>query len=194
MAKRPSYVLEFQSRIVDRDDIAPAVSVAAGKVMLLLMEGKDMYRGSGTISYQTGPPPNRDPCSSLIMCHGMTQFDVAGMFIKLSERTGPAGSQVGSADIELHYLIHSTNETERPVAYPDGQCAPGKPLPYPFFYGKYAVSRGVPEINLLKDWTYVGRDGVVATKRLRGSCGDFCEDVTVFTLKEADGSERNATP
>lgn len=29
-----------------------------------------------------------------------------------------------------------------------------------------------------------GRNGVVATKTLRGNCGDLCEDVTVFTLKE----------
>jgi hypothetical protein len=103
-------MLEFQSRIVDRGDIAPTVSVAAGNVTLTLVEEKDMYRGSGTIGYQTGPPPNRDPCSSLIMGHGITRFDVAGMFIKLSEMTGSAGSQVGSADIELHYLVHQTDE------------------------------------------------------------------------------------
>jgi hypothetical protein len=189
-AKHPSYVLEFQSRIVDHDDMAPAVSVAAGKVVLTSIEGKEgWYRGSGTLGYQTGPPPNRDPCSSLIMGHGTTRLDVAGMFIKLTERIGPAGNQVSSVDIELHYLIHPTNETERPVAYPDGQCVPGKPLALPFFYAKYAVSRDFPEINLLKDWTYVGKDGVVATKTLRGNCGDFCEDVTVFTLKEAEDSQ-----
>jgi hypothetical protein len=181
------YVLEFQSRIVDRDDTAPAESVAAGKVRLTFVEGKDMYSGSGTIGYQTGPPPNRDPCSNLIMGHGTTRLDVAGLFITIIEDTP-------SADITLHYVIHPTSETERPIAYPDGQCAPGKPLPYPFFYGKYAVSRGVPEINLLKGWTYVGRDGVVATKTLRGRCGDFCEDLTVFTLKEAEGSEGTPAP
>ena len=48
----------------------------------------------------------------------------------------------------------------------------------------YAVSRGAEEINHLKGWTYVGRNGVVATRVLRGNCGDLCEDVTVFTLKE----------
>lgn len=189
-----AYVLEFQSRIVDSEPTAPAESVAAGIVTLTLVEGKDMYRGSGMLGYQTGSPPNRDPCSSLIMGHGTTRLDVAGMFIKLSERTGTAGSQVGSADIELHYLIHPTNETERPVTYVDYQCVPGKPLPYPFFYSMYAVSRGAEEINLLKGWTYVGRNGVVATKTLHGNCGDFCEDVTVFTLKEADGSEGAPTP
>jgi len=188
-AKRASYLLEFQSRIVDNEITAPALSVAAGKVMLTLVEGKDMYRGSGTIGYQTGPPPNRDPCSSLIMGHGTTRFDVAGLFIKMVEGTGAGGGQTGSANIELHYLINPTNETERPVAYPEGQCAPGKPVAYPFFYAMYAVSRGAVEINLLKDWTYVGQDSVVASKVLRGNCGDFCEDVTVFTLKEAEGAE-----
>jgi hypothetical protein len=64
------------------------------------------------------------------------------------------------------------------------QCVPGEELPYPFFYSLYAVSRGAVEINLLKGWTYAGRNGVVATKTLHGNCGDLCEDVTVFTLKE----------
>ncbi len=189
-----AYILEFQSRIVDSEPTAPAESVAAGKVTLTLVEGKDMYRGSGMVGYQTGPPPNRDPCTSLIMGHGTMRLDVAGMFIKLSERTGPADSQVASADIELHYLIHPTNETERPVTYVDYQCVPGKPLPHPFFYGMYAVSRGAEEINLLKGWTYVGKNGVVATKSLHGNCGDLCEDVSVFTLKEAEGSEGAPTP
>jgi len=184
-----TYILEFQSRIVDHEPTAPALSVAAGKVMLTLVEGKDMYQGTGTIGYQTGPPANRDPCSSLIMGHGATRFDVAGLFIKMVEGTGAGGGQSSSANIELHYLIHPTNETERPVAYPEGRCAPGKPVAYPFFYAMYAVSRGPGEINLLKGWTYVGQNGVVATKVLRGNCGDFCEDVTIFTLKEAEGAE-----
>ena len=179
-----AYILEFQSRIVDREPTAPVESVAAGKVILTLVEGKDMYRGSGMVGYQTGPPPNRDPCSSLIMGHGTTRLDVAGMFIRLSERTGTGGSQVASADIELHYLIHPTNETERLYTMVNYQCVPGELVPYPFFYSLYAVSRGAEEINLLKGWTYVGRNGVVATKTLRGNCGALCEDVTVFTLKE----------
>jgi hypothetical protein len=127
------------------------------------------------------------------MGHGTTRFDVAGMFIKLMEGTGAAGSH-GSADIELHYLIHSTNETIRHVDHVDYQCLPGKVLPHPYFYPRYAVSRGFPEVNLLKGWTYVGRNDVVATKTLRGNCGDFCEDVTVFTLKEAEGSEGAPPP
>lgn len=179
-----AYILEFQSRIVDREPTAPAESVAAGNVTLRLVEGKDMYRGSGMVGYQTGPPPNRDPCTSLIMGHGTTRLDVAGMFIRLSERTGTGGSQVASADIELHYLIHPTNETERLYTMVNYQCVPGELVPYPFFYSLYAVSRGTEEINLLKGWTYVGRNGVVAIKMLHGSCGDSCEDQTIFTLKE----------
>jgi hypothetical protein len=64
------------------------------------------------------------------------------------------------------------------------QCVPGEVVPNPFFYSLYAVSRGAEEINLLKGWTYVGRNGVVATKTLHGNCGALCEDVTVFRLKE----------
>jgi hypothetical protein len=129
------------------------------------------------------------------MGHGTTRLDVAGMFIKFVEGTGTGGGQAGSADIELHYLIHPTNETERRWAMVDYQCVVGKVLlPIPFFYSRYAASRGVPEVNLLKGWTYVGRNGVVGTKTLRGNCGDSCEDVTVFTLKEAEGSEGTPAP
>ena len=182
-----SYVLEFQSRIVSTEPTEPVESVAAGKVVLTSVEGKEgWYRGSGMLGYQTGPPPNRDPCSNLVMGHGTTRFDVAGMSIKLSERTGATGRQVGSADIELHYLIHPTNETVRHWAMVDFQCVPGKEFPIPFFHPMYAVARGAEEVNLLKGWTYVGRDGVVAKKVLRGNCGDYCQDETVFMLKEAD--------
>jgi hypothetical protein len=83
-------------------------------------------------------------------------------------------------------LIHPTNETVQLVAYVNYQCVPGKVLPDPFFYPMYAVARGAEEVNLLKGWTYVGRNGVVATKTLRGNCGDLCEDMTVFTLKEGE--------
>ena len=182
-----SYVLEFQSRIISNEPSAPVESVAAGKVTLTLVEGKDMYRGSDMLGYQTGPPPNRDPCSSLIMGHGTTRLDVAGLFVKLSERTGTAGSQVVSADIELHYLIHPTNETERLYTMVQYQCVPGELVPNPFFYSLYAVSRGAEEINLLKGWTYVGRNGVVAIKRLTSNCGGLCDqEVSIFTLKEAE--------
>jgi len=182
-----SYVLEFQSRIVSTEPTEPVESVAAGKVLLTPAEGKEgWYRGSGMLGYQTGPPANRDLCTTLVMGHGTTRFDVEGMSIKLSEKTDSVSHRTGSADIELHYLIHPTNETERPVTYVNFECVPGKPLPYPFFYSIYAVARGGDEVNLLKGWTYVGKNGVVATKVLRGNCGDYCEDQTIFTLKEVD--------
>lgn len=185
--KEGSYVLEFQSRILSSEPTEPVESVAAAKLVLTPVEGKEgWYRGSGTLGYQTGPPPNRDPCSNLVMGHGMTRLDVAGMSITLSERTDNAGHQTGSANIELHYLIHPTNETVRPWTMVEFRCVPGEELPDPFFFSMYAVARGAEEINLLKGWTYVGRNGVVATKRLHGTCGDHCEDVTVFTLKEGE--------
>jgi len=181
------YVLEFQSRIVSTEPTEPVESVAAGKVVLTVVEGTEgWYRGSGLLGYQTGPPPNRDPCSNLVMGHGMTRFDVAGMSITLSERTDSAGHQAGSADIELHYWIHPTNETIRPWTMVQYRCVPREPEPYPFFHMMYAVARGAEEVNRLKGWTYVGQNGVVAKKVLGGNCGGHCEDQTIFTLKEAD--------
>jgi hypothetical protein len=63
---------------------------------------------------------------------------------------------------------------------------PGKGIPLSIFYAMYAVARGAEEVNLLKGWTYVGRDGVLATKVLRGNCADYCEDESVFMLKEVN--------
>jgi hypothetical protein len=140
-------------------------------------------RHAGLSNWSTSKPR---PCSNLVMGHGTTRLDVAGMFIKLSEKTDATGHQAGSADIELHYLIHPTNETVRHWAMVEYQCVPGKEFPYPFFYAMYAVARGAEEFNLLKGWTYVGRDGVLATKVLRGNCADYCEDESVFTLKEVN--------
>ncbi|MBX3308044.1 MAG: hypothetical protein KF751_18520 [Nitrospira sp.] len=188
-----AYVLEFQSRIISREPTEPVESVAAAKITLTSVEGKeDWYRGSGMLGYQTGPPPNRDPCSNLVMGHGTTRLDVAGISIKLSEGTDSASHQTGSADIELHYLIHPTNETIRPWAMVQHRCVPREPEPYPFFYPMYAVARGADEVNRLTGWTYVGQNGVVAKKVLRGNCGDHCEDQTVFTLREAD--DQNSPP
>jgi len=51
------------------------------------------------------------------------------------------------------------------------------------------VSTDPMQMFLLKDWTYVGRDGVVATKTLRSTCGGLCDqEVAIFTLREGDGS------
>lgn len=180
------YVLEFQSRIITSNPSAPAESVAAGKVRLTPVPGKEgWYRGSGAVGYQTGPPPNRDPCSTLIIGHGTTRLDVAGISIKVSEQGGAPGHQTGSAEIEMHYVIQPTNETERPFFVLEGKCVPREPEPIPFFYSMYAVSRGGQDINSLKNWTYVGKNGVVAVKKLRSNCDGLCDqEVTVFTLKE----------
>lgn len=55
---------------------------------------------------------------------------------------------------------------------------------------QFLVSCGVPMImSLLKDWTYVGKDDVVAIKTLRGQCDDVCQDVTVKIKKLGIGSD-----
>jgi hypothetical protein len=96
MAKRLSYLLEFQSRIVSTEPTEPVESVAVGTVVLTPIEGKEgWYRGSGMLGYQTGPPANRDPCTTLVIGHGTTPIDVAGMSIKLSQTTDPTGRQTG---------------------------------------------------------------------------------------------------
>ncbi|HSL05723.1 MAG TPA: hypothetical protein VK901_19545, partial [Nitrospiraceae bacterium] len=64
----------------------------------------------------------------------------------------------------------------------------------PFWSSMYVSGRGevstIPEqMFLLKDWTYVGQNGVVATKTLRSTCGGMCDqEIATFTLREGDGS------
>ena len=75
------------------------------------------------------------------------------------------------------------------------KCELNEPLLNPFWSPRYVSGRGEVSTDpmkmfLLKDWTYVGRDGVVATKTLRSTCGGMCdEEVATFTLKAGDGSE-----
>lgn len=46
------------------------------------------------------------------------------------------------------------------------------------------------QMFLLQDWTFVGRDGVVATKTLRSTCRGMCDqEVSTFILKEEDVSD-----
>jgi hypothetical protein len=43
---------------------------------------------------------------------------------------------------------------------------------------------------LLKDWTYVGEDGVVATKTIRSACGGMCDqEVATFRLRWGEGAD-----
>jgi hypothetical protein len=51
--------------------------------------------------------------------------------------------------------------------------------------GRGEVSADPMKMFLVKDWTYVGQDGVVATKTLKSTCGGMCDyEESVFTLKE----------
>jgi hypothetical protein len=41
----------------------------------------------------------------------------------------------------------------------------------------------------LRNWTYVGKDGVLATKTIKSTCGGTCDqEVSPFTSRE-EGSE-----
>jgi hypothetical protein len=54
-----------------------------------------------------------------------------------------------------------------------------------FVSGRGEVSTDPMVMFLLKDWTYVGQNGVLATKTLRSTCGGQCDqEMSVFTLRE----------
>ena len=78
--------------------------------------------------------------------------------------------------------------------YLEGNCVPITPQWHPFWSVNFIAGRGevatMPEqMFLLKDWTYVGKNGVVATKTLKSTCGGMCDqEMATFTLKKGDGS------
>lgn len=147
------------------------------------------------IAYQTGPLPNWEPCTALVRGQGTVPMRVFQAFIHVvSPPSGSRASQGGSAKIELLYglLGGSYEPTTGSPAYIDYNCVPNKPKPYSFWSTHYISGRGEVSPDpmvmfLLKDWTYVGQNGVVATKTLRSTCGGMCDqEVATFTLKEAD--------
>ncbi len=198
-----SYVLEFRSMIVSSDpDGDPGQSQAFAVIPLVASgevspSGDTKYIGQGMITYQTSPLPNWEPCTALVRGQGTIPMRVFQAFIRVDPpQSGANASQGGSAKIELLYGIvgGSQETTTGGPAYINYQCVPNKPKSYSFWSSHYISGReemsGDPmQMFRVKDWTYVGQNGVVATKALRSTCGGICDqEVATFTLKEGDGS------
>jgi hypothetical protein len=98
----------------------------------------------------------------------------------------------------LSLLLLMTNcgggDKHLPSSYPpEYNDFPITPKPYSwsiqYILGRSELATMPEQMFLLQDWTYVGRDGVVATKTLRSTCRGMCDqEVSTFTLKEGDGS------
>ena len=197
-----NYVLEFQSMIVSTDKSEPAQSQASAVVRLETQdEGKSddgpKYTGQGTIAYKTGPLPNWNVCDPLVHGQGTVPLRVFQAFIHVEEpQSGTVASRGGSAKIELLYgILGLSQETSTGMHYMlQHKCVPNPPEFSPFWSSMYISGHGevstVPEkMFLLKDWTYVGQNGVVATKTLKSTCGGMCDqEIATFTLREGDGS------
>ncbi len=191
------YILEFQSRIVSSGLVDPAQSQAEGIVHLETQSEETSsavpkYTGQGTISYQTGPLPNWNACDPLVRGQGTLPLRVFQAFIQMEEpRSGSGTVAGGSAKIELLYgLPGMSQETSTGMhAMVNYECVPNRPELSPFWSPMFISGRGEVSTDpmvmfLLKDWTYVGQNGVVATKTLRSTCGGMCDqEVSVFTLK-----------
>lgn len=198
-----SYVLEFRSVIVSTKNIDWAQSHASAVVRLEAQddgksEAEPKYSGQGNMTYQTGPLPNWNPClHTLVRGQGTVPFRVYQALIHVEEQpSGTAASTGKLAKIELLYDIGMTQETGTGVeTYFEGKGrVPGQPQFSPFWTLMYLSGREAETTGenmfILKDWTYVGQNGVVATKTLRSTCGGTCdEEISTFTLKEGDGSE-----
>lgn len=188
--------------IVSTSKVDPAQSQASAVIRLDAQDAgtsdaEPKYIGQGMIAYQTGPLPNWNACDPLVKGQGSVPMRVFQAFIHVGPPQGGANaSQGGSAKIELLYgILGMSQETSTGQHYMlNYQCVPNPPEPESFWSTKYVGGRGevstIPEqMFLLKDWTYVGRDGVLATKTLRSTCGGTCDqEVATFTLREGDGS------
>jgi len=196
------YVLEFSSRIVSTNKVDPAQSQASA-IIRLEANGEEIpnsetkYIGQGMIAYQTGPLPKWKACDPLVQGKGTVPMRVFQAFIHVEEPPGePNASQGGSAKIELLYgILGMSQETSTGQHYMlNFKCVPNQPELAPFWSTMYVSGRGEVSTDpmqmfLVKDWTYVGQDGVVATKTLKSTCGGMCDqEVATFTLREGDGS------
>lgn len=202
--KHPSYRLEFRSAIVSTDpNNNPAQSQASAIVRLDAQHESasgavPKYTGQGMIAYQTGPLPNWNACDPLVRGQGTIPLRVFQAFIHVDPPQGGANaSQGGSAKIELLYgILGMSQETSTGMHYMlNYRCVPNPPELDPFWSTMYVSGRGEVSTDpmkmfLLKDWSYVGKDGVVATKTLTSTCGGMCDqEVATFTLREGDDSQ-----
>lgn len=196
------YVLEFSSRIVSTSRDDPAQSQASAAIRLEANEeespnGETKYTGQGMITYQTGPLPQWNKCHPLVQGQGAVPMRVFQAFVHVDEPPGESNtSQGGSAKIELLYgVLGMSQETSTGQHYMRNfKCVLNQPELAPFWSTMYISGRGEVSTDpmqmfLVKDWTYVGQDGVVATKTLRSTCGGMCDqEIATFTLREGDGA------
>ena len=199
-----NYDLEFESTIISRDIIESVRSHATARIRLtgangtsrLSGEERRLYNGAGKITYTTTPLPERDPCDPLVQGQGTTDLTVVDAHIDVTEQRDANGAPIGGqVQIEMPYGVTFSfggGETINQPLEVDFRCfvRPERAQPHAFWVPAFVSGRDEDgQTNLLsKDgWTYVGRDGVVATKTLRSSCGGVCdEEVTKLTLREVE--------
>lgn len=195
----PRLVLEFRSRIVsmDPDSAQPAQSQAVARIPLQSPEEVESdavrkYTGEGMLSYKTAPPPNWTPCVALVRGEGTVGLRVFQAFVHPEQPKSEHAVLERPARIELLYgFIGGSKETNTGMpTYENYKCVPNKPRPDSFWSpmfisGRSEISTDPMVMFLLKDWTYADRDGVLATKTLKSTCGGMCDhEESVFTLKE----------
>ncbi len=196
------YELHFESTIVSRDPVQAAKSQASGTVKLTgsnkpwrLKPDRKLYRlydGTGTVSFQTAPLPNRDPCDPLISGSGISELTVVDTYIQITPQQEHNGARIsGRADVQMAYgLSMGGGETVNEPYVLNFNCVvrPEGAMPFPFWWSAFLSGREVQgDVNFLKNWDFIGRDGVVARKTLRGNCGGLCdEEVSIFTLKQVE--------
>jgi hypothetical protein len=147
-----------------------------------------LYDGTGNIQVTTQPGPERDECDPLISGSSTSVLKVVDSFIQITPPRVENGVQrPGKAEVIVAYTLSPSGETETSMAMVNYACVPGDVSPLPFWWSSYMTGReeNGGDINLLKDWEFVGREGIVARKILRSSCLGGCdEERSVFTLRE----------
>ncbi|ODT46874.1 MAG: hypothetical protein ABS70_00130 [Nitrospira sp. SCN 59-13] len=194
----PRLVLELRSTIIasDKKSPDPAQSEAKARIPLSSPEvaASDVirvYKGEGMLAYRTGPPQNWNPCMALVKGEGTVGMRIFQAVVRQEPEDGTTGSGL-PPQIELVYgILGESQETSTGMhTMVNYKCVPNRPERSPFWTsmfvsGRAEVSTDPMVMFLLKDWTPVGQNGVVATKTLRSTCGGQCDqEVTVFTLRE----------
>lgn len=194
----PRLMLELRSTIVASDKKSPDPAQSEAKARIPLHspeaaadEATRLYKGEGMLSYKTVPPQNWNPCMALVKGEGTVGMRIFQAIVRQEQEEGTTGSAL-PPQIELVYgILGNSQETSTGMhAMVNYKCVPNRPELSPFWTSMFVSGRGEVSTDpmvmfLLKDWTYVGQNGVLATKTLRSTCGGQCDqEISVFTLRE----------
>ncbi len=177
----PSIWLEFHS-VIDGVAVVAARSEARARVRISYDTNRNEFVGAGELRFATTPKGPAAPCGASVAGTGATSFDVPAA--NLGHRLDPA---TGENSIMVFIRPGDTTETATIV------CPGATPRSGPtsfwsahFNVGRFLLFNHEHKAYEINEWTYVGKDGVLATKTIDEDCAATCKGTTKLILRWDD--------